>query len=235
MKSQSIHCPNCSYRVRAEDINITALVGKCARCDRIFDLPTNEGSSDRGGSSDRNNDLGPEPSCPSNVVQEIGLSGELHIKRRWFHPGLFFLLFFCIAWDGFLVFWYSMALFGVGENGGIEWVAVLFPIGHIAVGVGLTYYVLAGFLNTTRVLIDHTSLIVRHGPIPWIRNRNLPRDQIQGIEFGSTHSQNHQKFYAVCAHHTNGRQITLLSGLNHGQMQYIAYQLAKHLEVRLAK
>src|SRR6185503_9809473 len=72
---------------------------------------------------------------------------ELSISWRWFKPGQhLFLLFFVIAWDAFLVNWY----FGAGPGSGDIFFYV-FPIAHVAAGIGLTYAVLTGFLNRTYV------------------------------------------------------------------------------------
>lgn len=93
-------------------------------------------------------------------------SHELTITFRWLQIMHFFLLFFFIAWDGFLVFWYSMALGGgMGEAG---WIMSVFPIIHVAVGVGGTYYVLAGFLNTTTMSITKSTISIKHRPLPWL-------------------------------------------------------------------
>jgi hypothetical protein len=228
MESQPVICPNCSAQVRGEHINIQEMVGKCARCDHIFRLTLDRPVLPR-------ETLGTEPSRPSGVTIEQGMNDELLLIRRWFHPALFFLLFFCIAWDGFLVFWYSMALFGgVNGNDGFQWLAIVFPICHVAVGVGLTYFVIAGFLNKTTVFLDDEILAVRHGPVPWFGNRNLQANRILGIELDYVHSNNNNPNYAISAHAEDGRQIVLLSGLQTKQAEYIAWQLANKLGVPLS-
>ena len=99
---------------------------------------------------------------------------QLIIRLRWWQWTALFLIFFCIAWDSFLVFWYSMA-FGAPMHGagGVRWIMVVFPIAHVAVGVGLTYFALTMLVNRTIVTVDITHLSVRHGPLPWAGNRDL--------------------------------------------------------------
>lgn len=87
---------------------------------------------------------------------------QLRIHYRWYKLQYLFLLFFFIAWDAFLVFWYA-----IGLADGI-WIMLLFPIVHVAVGIGGTYYVLAGFLNTTTVEVTPSRLLLRHHPLPWL-------------------------------------------------------------------
>lgn len=89
--------------------------------------------------------------------------GNLVIRKKWFTPVVFFLLFFCIIWDGFLVFWYL----GVARSGDMPLMAILFPIGHVAVGIGLTYFVIASFLNTTDIIISPMQIQVRIQPVKW--------------------------------------------------------------------
>ena len=94
------------------------------------------------------------------------------------------LLLHCL--DSFLVFWYWTALFGgAGGKGGaapFNLIMVIFPIAHVAVGVGLTYYTLCLFLNKTQVVYDGVYLTVRSGPIPTFGNRSIARDEIRGFE-----------------------------------------------------
>lgn len=228
MESQPVICPNCSSQLRGDDINIHELIGKCARCDHIFRLTIPRDSIPV------EKTIGAEPSRPSGILIDDELTDALLILRRWFHPTLFFLLFFCIAWDGFLVFWYAIALFGDAQGKGTEWIAILFPICHVAVGVGLTYYVIAGFLNTSSIFVDREWLMVRHGPVPWIGNRQLRVDEILGIEIDYTYSSDHQPRYSVSAHVEDGRQMVLLKGIQPKQADYIAWQLANKLGVPLS-
>jgi hypothetical protein len=58
---------------------------------------------------------------------------------------------------------------------------VVFPLGHVAVGVGLTYYTLAGLLNRTTVEVSQGALRVRHAPLPWMRNRVIAGHEISQL------------------------------------------------------
>jgi hypothetical protein len=228
--SQLVHCPNCSALVPAEDINISALLGKCAQCDHLFRLPMADLPA---ASAPTLPTAEARPSCPSGIVHDVGMGGELYIRRSWFTPALFFLLFFCVAWDGFLVFWYTIAIFGKAAKGGGDWMMILFPLGHVAVGVGLTYFTLAGFFNKTQILVDRDELFLKHGPIPWWGNRRVAVEDIQGIELDPGAVTNGQQQYGVSVHHADGRQIVLLSSLPIRQAEYIAYVVAEHLQVPL--
>lgn len=98
---------------------------------------------------------------PGLTCETSGLN--VVITRKWFTPVALFLLFFCIAWDGFLVFWY-----GIAFSMDAPWIMKVFPIVHVAVGVGLTYSTLTMFLNRTIIQAGQGWLSIEHGPLPWL-------------------------------------------------------------------
>lgn len=97
---------------------------------------------------------------------------EVSIVFRWLKPQHFFMLFFFIAWDAFLIFWYSMSL-GSGDL-----IASVFPIAHVAVGIAGSYYVITGLINRTRIKLNKKELTVRHYPLPWIGNKTINSREI---------------------------------------------------------
>lgn len=239
MASQALQCPNCGKDARSEDINVHELVAKCIGCNHVFrfdldDLPSTDSKSGRR----KTKSLGREPSRPPGLVIEKSGYGELLIKQSWFNLGLFFMLFFCIAWDGFLVFWYANALNGNPANG-MDWIMIIFPVVHVSVGVGVTYYVVAGFLNTTKIHIDDEWLTVRHGPVLWFGKRDLRTDEIQSVELEYSYSSNYStssgmnNHYSVCVQDTDGKQISLVKHLKTAQATFIAWQVANRLDVEL--
>jgi hypothetical protein len=44
---------------------------------------------------------------------------------------------------------------------------VWFPVVHVAVGIGVTYWTLARLVNHTTVRLSSGQLTIRHGPLPW--------------------------------------------------------------------
>lgn len=202
-----VTCPNCRSVIPAEDVELTTRLAKCRGCDEVFalDVPA----------------AAPEPRAermppvPTGVrVTDDGFTRRL--EYRWFTPAAFFLVFFCIAWDGFLVFWYTMAVGGGGKAGGFQWLAVLFPIAHVAVGVGLTYFTLCLFVNRSTVTVADT-LRVRHGPLPWPGNVTLPAEAVTAVyceEVVRTGKRGPNYSYTVKAVADDVRAVTLLSGLD---------------------
>ncbi|MEX0330832.1 MAG: hypothetical protein AB3N64_05355 [Puniceicoccaceae bacterium] len=103
-----------------------------------------------------------EVPIPSNI-ELLEERGNLVIRKKWFTPAVIFLLFFCIFWDSFLVFWY----FSATKMDNVPLMHILFPLGHVAVGVGLTYFVIAGFINKTDIIISPMQVEVRIHPMKW--------------------------------------------------------------------
>lgn len=139
--------------------------------------------------------------------------GDLVIRRSWRGPHLWFLLLFCIIWDGFLVFWYSAA-FG---DPNAPLIMKLFPIGHVAVGVGLTYYVIAGFVNKTDIRINPVKVSVKSYPMKWFGNKEVGIDDIKQLyttEKISNNSNNGTSVsYTVNIVTGMGKKLKLVSGL----------------------
>lgn len=182
-----IDCPECGARVLAEDLELTSKMAKCRACNAVFSFAEAALSTpSTQGELARTQTRAPQPEGIT-VREESEGSGEpgyrdapgagpsITLVRRWFTPQVVFLLFFCIGWDSFLFFWYASAFKGSGP---FSLLMVVFPVAHVAVGVGLSYYTLAGFLNRTTFRLDHQAFSIRHAPLPWKGNRRIPRDEI---------------------------------------------------------
>ena len=112
---------------------------------------------------------------------------------------------------------------------------LVFPIGHIAVGVFLTYKTLADLLNTTTLRVDSSRVSVSHGPIPW-RGVSIESTEVRQIfvrqvwqrgKRGSSWST-----FGLAVVDTSGAAIDLLSNL--GSMEeakYIEQAIERHLAI----
>jgi hypothetical protein len=220
-----MNCPKCGSIVLAEDVNIKALVAKCRRCNEVFrvtdQLPATNGEVAAPARPVR------VPRPATLVVQD---EGDIRVmRRRWFRPVHLFLLFFCIAWDSFLVFWYVMAL-SIPGGGGFNVLAIVFPICHVAVGVGLTYFVIAGFLNKSYVGVTSDRLYVRHRPVPWPGNADLPTAGLKEVYVERSYTQRSgnrqvQQVYNLNTVTEDGRSKRLLGGLELPEARYAAQTL----------
>lgn len=173
-------CPQCSAKIRGEDINLAVAIARCASCSAVFAFSAAQ--------------LGrpvmpvsmPRPLAPKPAHLTVDDSGhDLKIWWNWLHCGLIPMALFALVWNGFLVVWYGLA-FGVianqggGGNNGF-WIMVLFPLLHVAVGVSIGYSTLMGLLNTTTVEFADGMVRVRIGPLPWFGNVELDARSIKQL------------------------------------------------------
>ena len=148
----------------------------------------------------------PQPESVA-VTQE---GGSLRIVYRWLSWKFIGLLVFCIAWDSFLIFWYT----NVGENS--SWIMTIFPVAHVAVGLGVTYYTMAGFLNSTIIMLNPQFLIITHTPLPWFGNRRVESAQLTQLYAEQIISQLRNSSSSTCQLNgilRNNCKVKLLSGL----------------------
>lgn len=226
-RSIQLACPRCDALIDSEEVNVKLGVAKCTRCGTVF------GFADQ---------LAPRahPARPAEPRPEVPLpprirvdqwGHELSLSWRWFTLPVLFLVFFCIAWDSFLVFWYGIAL-----TTDAPWIMSVFPIAHVAVGLGLTYYTVASLFNTTRLRIAGGELKMQHGPIPWRGEVNLPASDIEQVfctEKIHRGKHGHRSWtYRVNAMLTDGRRVELVSGLPEAdEALYIEQTLELHLGI----
>jgi len=156
-------CPDCGAAIPADDINIDQGIAKCRACNAVINVAEEVHA---GGSVPSILRRPRVPQPPRITVEDLG--DGLRLTRRWFSGTAVALTFFCVFWDGFLVVWYSIA-FGAGG----PWFMVVFPLLHVVVGIGLTYFTLALYLNRSVLEVRDGRLTIRHGPLPWPGNRNL--------------------------------------------------------------
>ena len=167
-----------------------------------------------------------------NVTEE---GRSLRVSWRWFTMASLGLLLFCVLWDSFLVTWYAAA-FGRTDSGSeTPWMMVVFPIGHVAVGIGMTYFTVASFVNTSAVEISDESVRVHHGPMPWPGNRVVPSSEIEQVyctEGGgwASYSNRYRQVYRVQIALKDGSSRVLVKGLADLEM---ALYIEQAIEVKL--
>jgi len=221
-------CKSCTKPIPAADVNLDRGIAKCQGCHAVFSF-----LDDVGGKSPV---VRPQVPMPKRfVVDHWG--PELSITHRWYSHGLWILLIFCVIWDGFLFAWYSAAIAGLmsGQANGGFWIMLIFPVLHLAVGVGLTYGTLCGFLNKTWIRVSVGELSVRHGPLPTGGNRQLFTADLKQLfctekiirgKHGPRYS------YNVEALLQGGTKLKLLSNLQDlDQALFVEQQIEQHLRI----
>jgi len=220
----------------ASDLDRRLGIVSCRHCGAIYDLtredqrplletpappPPRRESMDRAPAA-----------LPSKFVVDMSHGDRLRIRWRWFRPMALFLVFFCIAWDGFLVTWYGLGL----AMGDAPLIMFLFPLVHVAVGVGLTYYTLALLVNTTTVAVSRGGLRVRHAPMPWAPSPTLRVTDLEQlyVERKVRHNKNGTsvtfQLMAVTRDHSGRKLVGGLEEL--GQALYLEQEIERTLGIR---
>ncbi len=170
----------------------------------------------------------------TSAVMDMGLpekfefvdhGSHIEITRKWFGSQFLFLTGFVIFWCGFLFFWYS----SVPADAPL--LMTLFPIGHVAVGIGLGYYVLAGWLNRTTIVASHQQLGVRHSPIPWFGAKDIAASDLKQLyakEKVSRSRNSTSVTYEVRAVTHSGKNVKIVSGLENQEQAFFIEQKIEH-------
>lgn len=214
-------CRSCGEGIRAEDINLERAIAKCARCNALF------GFGDQFPS-----ESAPAPKREVELPKRMTVVPEgeaLCVSYRWFGPAVLGLAFFCVFWDGFMIVWYSIA---ISQR---QWAMAAFGTIHGLVGAALTYGVLAGFLNTTRIRANRRGFEVTHGPIPCPGIDKLVPGAIEQIyceEKLKTTKNGTSRTYKVEAIVEGRGRETIVDNLQSSETAlYIEQALERHLEI----
>jgi len=225
-----LHCPHCGRLIPAPDVDVANGTAKCSTCNSVFSFSP-RGDPSLGVRRPAGDTAALMPR-PQTFSIEKG-AASLVITWRWFNWTYVPITFFCIAWDAFLIFWYAMAIHG---GRGSPLLAFIFPVGHVAVGVTLTYTTLAGFLNHTRVMVSRTQLTIAHRPLPWAGNRTLPTVQVTQLFVERTQSKVQNSAsrmqYQVSAMMRDGSKIRLLGGfIEIGKAKFLEQEIEDFLHI----
>jgi len=216
-------CPNCNAPLQ---IPAGRQQFFCQFCGTSLTVPRTPATARRGDSDSGQ----PKPLVPIPEklrVQELGR--DLRISWRWFQPAILFLVPFCIAWNSFLVGWYSIAAGSNGPPGAFKIIFVLFPIGHVAVGLGLLYVCLVGILNRTTIDVTRGTIRVSHGPLPGKRGRTLSIDDVDQLY---VKRNGDAKSYSLVAQLDSRHKIKLLPKQNDATVARAVEQLIEsHLGI----
>lgn len=178
-----------------------------------------------------------DPGLPDGLVMNNTGTG-LEITRKWFSVLHIFTAFFALVWCGFLVFWYSiLASFSAPGEEVPHFLLIfyLFPLIHVAVGIGLLYYSLCGFVNKTTISVDWENLRIKHHPLPWRGNRTIPRSDVKQLYVKRQESRTRNGTsitYDINLITQSGRDIKLVKGLPADeQARFIEREVEKYLHI----
>lgn len=230
------YCKACSAALQKEDIDFETGIASCSHCQAVMSFAQEMGLRPKAPPPPPQHVEPVRPWAPKPAsIQVSDTPLSLQFTRRWFNGTFIFLVFFCIAWDAFLIFWYTMAG-TIGPSGGPGLFFLLFPLVHVAVGVGLTYYTIAGFVNRTVIDVNDNHVSIRHQPLPWRGNCELSSSDLKQLycERKVSHSKNGTSItYRLNAILKNGEKHQLITGLpDQDTAIYLEQQIEKRLGIK---
>lgn len=194
-----LYCKECGSLIPADDMNISAMTAKCGKCNSVFSFSDQIG----GASSFEEKSARRAPVPLPKGVEVDEQNGKLLISLKWFRWSNLFMTFFTIIWDCFMIVWFGVSI-GTGAYG-----MALFGSLHGAVGIYLTYTVLANYLNRTRITVDREYVTVKIGPLPWPGNHHIRSSDITQLYSKSVMTRNrnssseHFEVHAVLKNRTH--------------------------------
>lgn len=164
-----------------------------------------------------------EPAIPEKLDVTTGFN-DITFTRKWLGWQVIPLAIFCVVWDSIIFVVYSSILHSKHPN----WLAVLFPVGHIAVGLFLTYYVIATLFNRTGVSVSPECIRVKTYPIYWGSERRIKIEDITDTRMKSSVNNNNQNSFGVFYRNKENREKPIIrGGLTDDQAAYINFQIRK--------
>ena len=213
-----LKCTNCGSALNTADISPQIAAARCPHCHSLFALPAQ---------TTRPIPRGQVEMPKGFSLQEEG--GQMVIRRRWYNPSVWILVFFALFWNGFLVVWHTIAL-----SSGM-WFMSAFGLIHTAVGIGLIYFVLGTFFNTTTIRAGRGEIDIHHGPIPWRGNQRL--DATRLTQLFCREKTKHSKNGAQLTYEVEGifsgnhRRVLLRNFTDADQALFVEQQIEKHLNI----
>lgn len=214
-------CEKCRSEIDVKNIDLEKAIAKCVTCNSVLDCSSQLESS----KNFRRDDI--------ELPGSINLQKDdryLKIQFRWVNVQLLYLVPFCLCWDILPLVWYQYGLIPTDHP-----LAIAYLVFHFIIGVGLTYYCLAGLINKTMIEVTENTLYVKDMPLTFFRNMDIELASLD--QFYSREKRHRGKklswpSYEVHAILKTGRIIHLVSGLNKSeQALYIEQVLEDYLGI----
>ncbi len=163
------------------------------------------------------------PTIPEGL-DVIPAGDGVTVRRVWLTWKIIPLALFAVFWDSFLFFWYSSAL----KSPNAPLMTILFPLGHVAVGVGITYYAFASLFNKTDIGISSSGVTVMTGPVPWLGNRRVQADDITAVLVRERSFDRSRRYYNLMYADQSRKERKLVTGLAESEQAEFIAQVVRH-------
>jgi hypothetical protein len=231
MDAVELRCKSCGAPLGADDCVRELRMARCSHCGAVSQLENLPPAGGGGGAAPPAEEVCARGEVPMpNGIEVLDIGEALQITRKWFGWHAIPLVIFCLFWNGFMIAWHTIAI----REG--QYIMNLFGLIHTAVGVGVGYYCLATFLNTTIIRVGAGMMQVMHQPLPWLGAKDLQAaemDQIWSKEQVHRNKNGVNYSYQVHARMKDGRDETIVKGLpNADQAFFIEQKIETFLGIR---
>lgn len=222
-----LDCPSCHSFISANQINLDQKTAACGHCKHTFDFESK---------LKKDPHRRPEIFIPDGV-EMLKISSLLDIEVDWYKSApkkrVGSIVGSSFLWNIFLIpVFFFFLLSG-------DFIFLFFFVGHLITGLGLLWYLLALFLNKTRIEVNQKGINIKHSPIPTFRNRSfyIPITKIKQLyvtrytEKIKGKKTKGMQAYALSAVLHNGKVIELLKGMDRKTQLYIEQEIEQYLGI----
>jgi serine/threonine protein kinase len=166
---------------------------------------------------------------------------EIILPSQGFHIALISTIVFAFVWNSFLVFWYRIALLTWSSSG---WFMALFAIGHLGVGLSLTWGILFTLFGQTQLQITQEKVSLIHN-IFGLQFHASPTQLVKNVDKLELTSHSYQK-------NSKGTQVSVPPQINiwvgvnkiplgqggrlsEPELQWLAQELSHWLKLPISK
>jgi hypothetical protein len=179
-----LECPSCHATIGGADVDLGRGIGVCRACGEIAPLPAPGALAPVADAAERY-----RPAELRWVESNASASTRIAVRRA--RSQALLTIPFLVFWFGFLAFWYAMAI----QTG--NFVAMIFPLLHVAAGVFLAWST-ARLFNTVVVTMSPAALDIHEGPVPVPRARmTFAVDRIRGFSAASESGRRSRSVHRV--------------------------------------
>ncbi len=218
-------CEQCGAPISATNINIDKAIAKCTQCGCVFSFEKNLPSTEPA-----NEWI--EVEMPDGI-DVLHLASELTLYIKWSSAFNKFLIMFAAIWNSVVLLFVLVAVL-TGQ-----WIVLLFISVHLAVAIGLTYYLIALRYNTTEISVTKLRIAIKHKPIwvPLYINREVGTFDVKQLfttqYLAGKVNQQPQYAYEVKLLTKSDKTIRLVHSLKKSaQAKYIEQEIEKYLQIK---
>ena len=214
-------CKKCGSTLPADTAATELETVRCGHCNALYAFAPEPGDAPASGAEIKTRFLVEIP----NRFSVSTADGTLTITRRWstsdsgtlFPMGIFANILLVVA------------IYNAIAKGDSAMLG--FAFGLAPVSVGLSYIVLAGFINHTTVTASKKELKTAHAPLLWFGNKTIPREFVHQVYTKEVERNNHVSYNVEIVGDYHIR-VPLVKGLSSSeQAVFVEQQIGRHLAI----